>query len=50
MEIPGFDMSAMVEDLYGESIVDVVGPETFLSKPFTIKVSLSFLIFSLSLI
>ncbi|KAF8877148.1 S-adenosyl-L-methionine-dependent methyltransferase [Gymnopilus junonius] len=36
-DVYGFDMSAMAKDLYGESVVDVVGPETFLSKPFAIK-------------
>jgi hypothetical protein len=28
----------MTEDLYEEAIVDVVGPETLLCEPFTVKV------------
>ena len=31
-------MSIMTEGLYQEAIVDVVGPDTLLSEPFTIKV------------
>jgi hypothetical protein len=31
-------MSIMTEGLYKEAIVDVVGPDTLLSEPFTIKV------------
>lgn len=30
----------MAEDLYAEAIVDVVGPETMLSAPYVIKVSI----------
>lgn len=35
----GFDLSAMAEDLYGEAIVDVVGPNTIYSAPYPIKVA-----------
>jgi type I protein arginine methyltransferase len=38
----GFDLSIMANDLYDEAIVDVVGPETLLSKAYPIKVSLGF--------
>ena len=31
-------MSVMSEGLYDEAIIDVVGPDTLLSEPFTIKV------------
>lgn len=33
----GFDLSAMSGDLYKEAIIDVVGPETILSTPATVK-------------
>ncbi|KAJ2919153.1 hypothetical protein MD484_g1262, partial [Candolleomyces efflorescens] len=33
----GFDMSTMSEGLYDEAIIDVLGPETVLSTPYTIK-------------
>jgi len=36
-DIYGFDLSAMADDLYDEAIVDVVGPDTFLSKPYPVK-------------
>ncbi|KAH9480672.1 Ribosomal protein arginine N-methyltransferase rmt3 [Psilocybe cubensis] len=36
-DVYGFDMSAMATDLYDEAIVDVVGPETLMSEPYTIK-------------
>jgi len=35
----GFDLSTMGEGLYDEAIIDVVGPETMLSQPYTVKVS-----------
>ena len=38
----GFDLSIMANDLYDEAIIDVVGPETLLSKAYPIKVSLGF--------
>ena len=31
-------MSVMAADLYEEAIIDVVGPETLLSEPVTVKV------------
>lgn len=34
----GFDLSAMATELYDEAIVDVVGPEALLSKPYPVKV------------
>ena len=37
----GFDMSVMSEGLYDEAVLDVVGPDTLLSEPFTIKVGKS---------
>ena len=37
----GFDMSVMSEGLYEDAILDVVGPDTLLSEPFTIKVGKS---------
>ncbi|KAH9925083.1 protein arginine N-methyltransferase [Amylocystis lapponica] len=36
-DVYGFDLSAMGHDVYNDAIVDVVGPETMLSEPFTIK-------------
>ncbi|KAG6828288.1 hypothetical protein H0H93_014970, partial [Arthromyces matolae] len=37
-DVYGFDLSTMAEDLYEDAIVDVVGPNTMLSDPCTIKV------------
>lgn len=31
----------MAEELYDEAVVDVVGPETILSEPYPIKVTLN---------
>ncbi|KAJ6453197.1 protein arginine N-methyltransferase [Mycena vitilis] len=36
-DVYGFDLSTMSQDLYDEAIVDVVGPETILSAPYTVK-------------
>ncbi|KAG6829437.1 hypothetical protein H0H87_011392 [Tephrocybe sp. NHM501043] len=36
-DVYGFDLSVMGEDLYDEAIVDVVGPNTLLSEPVSIK-------------
>ncbi|KAK2465278.1 hypothetical protein APHAL10511_002632 [Amanita phalloides] len=36
-DVYGFDMSIMTDDIYGEAIVDVVGPDALLSAPFTVK-------------
>ncbi|RDB14874.1 Protein arginine N-methyltransferase 3 [Hypsizygus marmoreus] len=36
-DVYGFDLSAMADDLYDEAIVDVVGPNTMLSEPYTVK-------------
>ncbi|KAG6902411.1 hypothetical protein C0995_000337 [Termitomyces sp. Mi166 len=36
-DVYGFDLSTMTEDLYDDAIVDVVGPNTLLSEPCTIK-------------
>ncbi|KAG5645450.1 hypothetical protein DXG03_005999 [Asterophora parasitica] len=36
-DVYGFDLTAMAEDLYDEAIVDVVGSNTVLSKPYAIK-------------
>jgi len=36
-DVYGFDLSTMSRDLYDEAIVDVVGPETLLSAPHTVK-------------
>ncbi|KAG6914800.1 hypothetical protein DXG01_015231 [Tephrocybe rancida] len=36
-DVYGFDLSTMAEELYDEAIVDVVGPNTLLSEPCTIK-------------
>ncbi|KAH6912597.1 arginine N-methyltransferase 3 [Coprinopsis sp. MPI-PUGE-AT-0042] len=36
-DVYGFDMSVMASDLYDEAIIDVVGPETLLSTPVTVK-------------
>jgi len=33
----GFDLTAMTEGLYDESVVDVLGPSTLLSKPVSVK-------------
>jgi type I protein arginine methyltransferase len=38
----GFDLSVMAENTFDEAIVDVVGPETMLSAPYTIKVGSTF--------
>jgi protein arginine N-methyltransferase 3 len=44
----GFDLSAMAEDLYGEAIVDIVGPNTIYSAPYAIKVNIDLLLLSSS--
>jgi len=36
-DVYGFDSSTMSHELYDEAIVDVVGPETLLSAPYTVK-------------
>ncbi|KZT63364.1 S-adenosyl-L-methionine-dependent methyltransferase [Daedalea quercina L-15889] len=36
-DVYGFDLSAMGKDVYDDAIVDVVGPETILSEPCTVK-------------
>ncbi|KAJ7644712.1 protein arginine N-methyltransferase [Roridomyces roridus] len=36
-DVYGYDMSAMKEGLYDDAIVDVVGPDTLLSEPYTVK-------------
>ncbi|KAK0449453.1 S-adenosyl-L-methionine-dependent methyltransferase [Armillaria borealis] len=36
-DVYGFDLSAMADDMYDEAIIDVVGPETIISAPYTIK-------------
>ncbi|KAI0917627.1 hypothetical protein AcW1_007211 [Taiwanofungus camphoratus] len=36
-DVYGFDLSYMATDIYDEAIVDVVGAETMLSDPYTIK-------------
>ncbi|KAJ7776814.1 S-adenosyl-L-methionine-dependent methyltransferase [Mycena maculata] len=36
-DVYGFDLSTMSKDLYEEAIVDVVGPDTLLSAPYTVK-------------
>ncbi|KAJ7046428.1 protein arginine N-methyltransferase [Mycena alexandri] len=36
-DVYGFDLSTMAAELYDEAIVDVVGPETILSTPYTVK-------------
>ncbi|KAJ7712993.1 protein arginine N-methyltransferase [Mycena metata] len=36
-DVYGFDLSTMAAELYDEAIVDVVGPETILSVPYTVK-------------
>ncbi|KAF9265191.1 S-adenosyl-L-methionine-dependent methyltransferase [Marasmius fiardii PR-910] len=36
-DVYGFDLSIMSRDLYGEGIVDVLGPDTMLSEPFVVK-------------
>ncbi|KAF9019946.1 S-adenosyl-L-methionine-dependent methyltransferase [Hymenopellis radicata] len=36
-DVYGFDLSAMSGDLYKEAIIDVVGPDTILSAPYTVK-------------
>ncbi|KAF8657322.1 hypothetical protein AX16_002244 [Volvariella volvacea WC 439] len=36
-DVYGFDLSEMAKDLYDDAIVDVVGPETLKSKPYTVK-------------
>ncbi|KAJ6455461.1 protein arginine N-methyltransferase [Mycena sanguinolenta] len=36
-DVYGFDLSIMAHDLYDEAIVDVVGPQTLLSAPDTVK-------------
>ncbi|PBK95719.1 S-adenosyl-L-methionine-dependent methyltransferase [Armillaria gallica] len=36
-DVYGFDLSAMADDMYDEAIIDVVGPNTMISAPYTIK-------------
>ncbi|ESK84801.1 protein arginine n-methyltransferase 3 [Moniliophthora roreri MCA 2997] len=36
-DVYGFDLSTMAEDIPEEAIVDVVGPHTMLSDPYTVK-------------
>ncbi|KAF8635937.1 hypothetical protein AX15_000108 [Amanita polypyramis BW_CC] len=36
-DVYGFDMSIMAEGIYDEAVVDVVGPNSLCSEPFTIK-------------
>ncbi|OSX57198.1 hypothetical protein POSPLADRAFT_1067922 [Postia placenta MAD-698-R-SB12] len=36
-DIYGFDLTAMAHDVYSEAIVDVVGPETMVSEPYSVK-------------
>ncbi|KAJ3518164.1 hypothetical protein NLJ89_g28 [Agrocybe chaxingu] len=36
-DVYGLDLSAMAQELYDEAIVDVVGPEALLSKPYAVK-------------
>ncbi|KAK0244548.1 S-adenosyl-L-methionine-dependent methyltransferase [Armillaria nabsnona] len=36
-DVYGFDLSAMADDMYDEAIIDVVGPNTIISTPYTIK-------------
>ncbi|KAH7928744.1 protein arginine N-methyltransferase [Leucogyrophana mollusca] len=36
-DVYGFDLSTMAKDLYGEAIVDVVGPDSMVSAPYLIK-------------
>ncbi|KAJ7119821.1 protein arginine N-methyltransferase [Mycena epipterygia] len=36
-DVYGFDLSTMSRDIYDEAIVDVVGPDTLLSAPYTVK-------------
>ncbi|KAK0459992.1 S-adenosyl-L-methionine-dependent methyltransferase [Desarmillaria tabescens] len=36
-DVYGFDLSAMSDDMYDEAIIDVVGPKTIISAPYTIK-------------
>ncbi|EIM86222.1 S-adenosyl-L-methionine-dependent methyltransferase [Stereum hirsutum FP-91666 SS1] len=36
-DIYGFDLSAMGEEVYLDSVVDVVGPETLISEPYPVK-------------
>ena len=40
-DVYGFDMSAMAGDVYGDAIVDVVGPDSLVSDAVVIKVRLS---------
>jgi len=40
----------MAENLYDEAIVDVVGPNTMLSAPYTIKVFINYMMPSLFVI
>ncbi|KAF8194187.1 arginine N-methyltransferase 3 [Pholiota molesta] len=37
-DVYGFDLSVMATELYDEAIVDVVGPEALLSKPYPVKI------------
>lgn len=39
-KLSGFDLSIMGEKLYDEAIVDVVGPDSLVSAPVSIKVCL----------
>ncbi|EKM49814.1 uncharacterized protein PHACADRAFT_131660 [Phanerochaete carnosa HHB-10118-sp] len=36
-DIYGFDLSAMTNDVYEDAIVDIVGPETLVSEPVSVK-------------
>ncbi|PCH40423.1 arginine N-methyltransferase 3 [Wolfiporia cocos MD-104 SS10] len=36
-DVYGFELSAMANEVYDDAIVDVVGPETMVSAPYTIK-------------
>ncbi|KAJ7205187.1 protein arginine N-methyltransferase [Mycena pura] len=36
-DVYGFDLSTMAQDVYDDAIVDVVGPDTLLSEPYTVK-------------
>ncbi|KAG7444182.1 S-adenosyl-L-methionine-dependent methyltransferase [Guyanagaster necrorhizus] len=36
-DVYGFDLSAMADDMYDEAIIDVVGPNTMMSTPYTVK-------------
>ncbi|TFK27687.1 arginine N-methyltransferase 3 [Coprinopsis marcescibilis] len=36
-DVYGFDLSEMAEGVYDEAIIDVTGPDTLLSEPYTVK-------------